>query len=238
MFRLPKLSLLSKLIFNVLNAVDPTDESPPGSCTSGAAADGLWSRVYTSTQLYFLRWTKLKLKYNILIGFHFFSFSRRVTESRSAEDQPRWQLPLYFPFSDWAVRSDESDTHTNIHTHTHTHSPPAVRVGLDAARPTCPTDDVFITSAGRRPGPAIETLGAVTEGGNTQAKQYKQKYIQEDDAHTHTRICTDRGLARVGVRRWTAFEPATSVTHPYWWRGIALAHKHIASASTAWPQGL
>lgn len=65
-------------------------------------------------------------------------------------------------------------------------------------------------------------------------------------AHTFTRsdtparvICPGRGAASVGVKRWTAFEPATSVTHPYWWQAEHThTHTHSASASIAWPQGL
>lgn len=47
------------------------------------------------------------------------------------------------------------------------------------------------------------------------------------NTHTLTRsdtpehiICTGRGTASDGVKRWTAFEPATSVTHPYWWQAV------------------
>lgn len=31
-------------------------------------------------------------------------------------------------------------------------------------------------------------------------------------------ICMGRGTASAGVKQWTAFEPLTSVTHPYWWQ--------------------
>lgn len=31
-------------------------------------------------------------------------------------------------------------------------------------------------------------------------------------------ICLETGAASDGAGRWTAFEPATSVTHPYWWQ--------------------
>lgn len=37
------------------------------------------------------------------------------------------------------------------------------------------------------------------------------------DTPTHV-MCAGRGTASVSVNRWTAFEPATSVTHPYWWQ--------------------
>lgn len=46
---------------------------------------------------------------------------------------------------------------------------------------------------------------------------------QMQHKHTLTRsntspICAGRGAASVEERRWTAFEPLTSVTHPYWWQ--------------------
>lgn len=101
---------------------------------------------------------------------------------------------------------------------------------------------MFIIPAGREPRTKIETLRAVAEWVNTRAKTSTrsndtQTYIQNINAGTRTHphicipalmlthsntpahiICTGRGTASAGVKQWTAFEPLTSVTHPYWWQ--------------------
>lgn len=113
--------------------------------------------------------------------------------------------------------------------------------------PTRLTENMFIMSAGRGPSttitphtlPRIETLCAVAEWGDTQGQENTYSTVTHEHTHTWPHVCTPvhshthtftrsdtparlmcsgGGAASVGMRRWTAFEPTTSVTHPYWWR--------------------
>lgn len=85
-----------------------------------------------------------------------------------------------------------------------THSPPAVRVGISAGL-TCLTDNMFIPSAGRGPGPQIEALAAVAPTRTPNDTVHTVRW----HTNTHIKVRTARYTPR------THTSPAHPITHTF-----------------------
>lgn len=126
------------------------------------------------------------------------------------------------------------------------HSSPAVLVGIGAAVPhaslkTC--SSCQLAEGPAPPSPHTPSLESKPSALWLSEETRKAGKIHTARWHTNTHIrghtcahpfvhtrtftrsdtparamCSGGGAASVGMRRWTAFEPTTSVTHPYWWR--------------------
>lgn len=158
-----------------------------------------------------------------------------LTEARSVTTTIVLIVAWHFPFS--------GPSSIQWYSWSGTDSPPAALVGICAAVPRASLTTCSLCRLGRGPKPVIETLGAAAEWANTQVAKYirhddtqthilMQSWGQNPQsqisthAHVHIRPQTHidalwhskmgRGAASAGAKQWTAFEPATSVTHPYW----------------------
>lgn len=145
-----------------------------------------------------------------------------------------------------------------------TDPPPAVQVGISAGAPHASLTTCSLCQLAQGPGRRSKTLNCLTGWENTQVKNpcramtHKHTFMNgynttahvhtltcsSDRTHTHTFACSDTpvriiclGRGSGGMRQWTAFEPVTSVTHPYWWQAEH-SLQPSTSASIAWPQGL